>query len=120
MQKVGQKIKAIPIINKLNQYSFMPIIWWSILAVVMPYLLSLFQVPIVFRVGILFLLINSILSFHLGVLIKKLKLANWWLFFFPILFDLAIFPKFANYNLIFGIIYLIFEIFGLINNHLYR
>ncbi|AGK94119.1 hypothetical protein LA14_0950 [Lactobacillus acidophilus La-14] len=38
----------------------------------------------------------------------------------PVIFCLAILPKFALYNLIFGLIYLIFEIFGLMNKDIYR
>lgn len=120
MQKIWQKIKAIPVIHKLNTYSFMPIIWWSLLTTVLPYCLSLLKVPVVWRVGLLFLIINNVISFHVGVLIKKRQLSYWWVLCLPIIFDLAILPHFANYNLIFGIIYLILEAFGLINNQIYR
>ena len=38
----------------------------------------------------------------------------------PVVFDLAILPKFALYNLMFGLIYLIIELFGLLNKNIYR
>lgn len=120
LSSIWQKFLAIPLLKKLNQHQFMPVIWWGILVAVYPYLLSMIGLPIVIRVGVFFLIINSIISFHVGVTIQKRSLAKWWLLFLPIIFCIAILPRFANYNLVFGLIYLIFEMFGLINNHIYR
>lgn len=112
MQKLKDRILNQPFIKRLNTYKAMPIIWWSLLIMAMPYIFSLFRVPVVWRVGLLFLIINSLLSYHVGKLIRELKLANWWLLLLPALFCLAIMPRFASYNLIFGLIYLIFEAIG--------
>lgn len=120
LQNIWQKFLAIPLLKKLNQHSFMPIIWWGVFIAAFPYFFSLIQLPIVVRVGLVFLILNSIISFHVGVLIKKRSLSKWWMLFLPVIFCLAILPRFANYNLVFGLIYLIFEVFGLINNHIYR
>lgn len=120
MQKLKEKITQIPIIQKLNHYQFMPIIWWSILVCVLPYLASLCHVPVVWRVGLIFLIINNVISYHVGSLIQKLKLKKWWLVLLPFAFCLVILPHFANYNLIFGIIYLILEVFGIMGHRLYR
>ncbi|EFD99126.1 hypothetical protein HMPREF0891_2019 [Lactobacillus crispatus 214-1] len=38
----------------------------------------------------------------------------------PVLFCLAMLPHFALYNLMFGLIYLIIEAFGLMNKNIYR
>lgn len=115
-----QKLKSIPIIEKLNQHSFMPVIWWSLLVAILPYVFSLLRVPITWRVGLLFLVVNSMISFQVGTIIYELKLNKWWLILLPVLFDLMMLPKFASYNLVFGLIYLIFELFGLINKNIYR
>ncbi|WP_251717537.1 hypothetical protein [Lactobacillus agrestimuris] len=119
-QKLIQKVQSISWIKKLIEYKFMPIICWSILVAVLPYLFSLVSVPIVWRIGLLFIIINSIISYHVGKQILQLNLKRWWLLILPGLFCLAIFPKFANYNLIFGIIYFIFELFGLMDKNIYR
>ncbi|KRM41213.1 hypothetical protein FC39_GL001224 [Lactobacillus hamsteri DSM 5661 = JCM 6256] len=116
----AQKIESIPFIKKLNQYKFMPVIWWSILVAVLPYICSICHVPAVWRIGLLFIIVNSVISYHVGKLILILKLKRWWLLCLPILFCLAILPKFANYNLVFGLIYLIFELFGLMYKNIYR
>ncbi len=120
MRKIGDKIKNIPIIRKLNTYRWMPLVWWSILVVILPYVSSLLHVPIVWREGLLFMMIDSIIAYHVGNLILKLKLKRWWLLLLPIVFCLAMLPKFALYNLMFGLIYLIIEDFGLMNKNIYR
>ncbi|MCT0192148.1 hypothetical protein EFM10_02590 [Lactobacillus helveticus] len=107
MKKIGDKIKNIPIIRKLNTYRWMPLVWWSILVVILPYVSSLLHAPIVWREGLLFMIIDSIIAYHVGNLILKLKLKRWWLLLLPIVFCLAMLPKFALYNLMFGLIYLI-------------
>lgn len=120
MRKIWQKIKAIPLIAKLNKNEFMPIIWWGLLSAITPYILSLIKLPIVWRVGLFYLILYSILSYFLGKFIQTHHLSKWWLLFLPAIFDLAIIIKFANYNLFFGLIYLIFEVFGILGNRLYR
>lgn len=120
MRKLGDKIKEISIIKKLNTHPWMPLVWWSILVAILPYAFSICRVPIVWRVGLLFFIINCSISYHLGKLITKLNLSKWWLLLMPIVFCLAILPKFALYNLMFGLIYLIFEIFGLMSKDIYR
>lgn len=92
----------------------------SILVAILPYISSLLHVSIVWREGILFMIINSLIAYHVGNLILKLKLKKWWLLLLPIIFCLAILPKFALYNLMFGLIYLIIEAFGLMNKNIYR
>lgn len=120
MQKIWSKFQTIPLIKRLNNYPFMPVIWWSLLVVIMPYILSLLKIPIVLREGIVFLIINSVICYFLGKLIKKRSLSRWWLLCLPIVFDLAMIPRFAKYNYVFGVIYLIFEVFGLISDRIYR
>ena len=89
MKKIGDKIKNIPIIRKLNTYRWMPLVWWSILVVILPYVSSLLHVPIVWREGLLFMIIDSIIAYHVGNLILKLKLKRWWLLLLPIVFLLG-------------------------------
>lgn len=115
-----RKLSDLPWLQKLNKLSFMPLIWWTLLVIVLPYLCALLRVAIVWRVGLLFLLINSGISFYLGMLINRRHLSRWWLWLLPIAFDLVMLPHFAKYNLIFGLIYLIFELFGLMSTRIYR
>ena len=120
MTKIGAKIKEISVIKKLNAHAWMPLVWWSILVAILPYIFSICRLPIVFRVVLLFFIINGVIAYHLGSLISRLNLSRWWLILMPVVFDLAILPKFALYNLMFGLIYLIIELFGLLNKNIYR
>ncbi|WP_348636460.1 hypothetical protein [Lactobacillus sp. ESL0681] len=120
INKVFDRIKRISLIQKLNQYSWMPVIWWSILVSILPLVFSLIQIPIVWRVGLLFMLANPLVSYHLGRLIEHRRLNHYWLLFLPGIFCIIILLKYAKYNLLFGLIYLIFEIFGLMDKHVYN
>lgn len=120
MRNIRNKIKEVPIIKKLNEHTWMPLVWWSILVAVLPYVFSLCRVPIVWRLGVLFFVINCVIAYHLGCLIVRLKLNRWWIVLMPIIFCLAVLPHFALYNLMFGLIYLIIEVFGLMNKNIYR
>lgn len=120
MRKIGDKIKEISVIKKLNVYAWMPLVWWSILVAILPYIFSICHLPIVFRVGLMFFIINGTIAYHLGSLINRLNLNRWWLLLMPVVFDLAILPRFALYNLMLSLIYLIIELFGLLNKNIYR
>lgn len=120
MQKVWQKIKSLPIINRLNQFRFMPIIWWTLLLAIFPYLMTLCRVPIVWRMLIVYLPVNCCISYYLGLQIKQLKLPEYWLLLLPVIFDLVMLLHYARYNLWLGLIYLIFEVFGMLRKQLYR
>lgn len=115
-----EKIKQIKFIQKLNQYQAMPIIWWTLLVISLPLVFSLLRVPTIWRVGILFIILNCIISYHIGNLIKTIKLKRYWLLLLPCCFCLIVLIKYANYNLLFGLIYLIFEIFGLMDRQIYK
>jgi hypothetical protein len=114
------KLKQIPFIRKLNQYRSMPIIWWTILVNILPLAFSLLRISTVWRVGILFIIFNSVVSYRIGNLIKVINLRRYWLLFLPVSFCLIVLVKYANYNLLFGILYLIFEIFGLMDQQIYN
>ncbi|MCX8725755.1 MULTISPECIES: hypothetical protein [Lactobacillus] len=114
------KLKHIPFIKKLNQYQAMPIIWWTILVLLLPFIFSLCRIPTVWRVGLLFIVFNCLVSYHLGILVKKNALKWYWLLLLPVCFCLIVLIKYANYNLLFGLIYLIFEIFGLMDRQFYK
>lgn len=114
------KLKHIPFIEKINQYRPMPIIWWTILVLLLPFVFSLCHVPTIWRVGLLFIIFNCFISYHVGMLIKKINLKWYWLFILPVGFCLVVLVKYANYNLLFGLIYLIFEIFGLMDRQIYK
>lgn len=120
MKNGGKKTQEIPIVKKMSKYVWMPLIWWSILAAVLPYIFSLCRISIVWRLGLLFFVINCAIAYHLGCLIVRLKLNYGWILLMPILFCLAILSHFALYNLMFGLIYLIIEVFGLMNKNIYR
>lgn len=113
------KLKQISWIKKLNQYQAMPIIWWTILMVILPLIFSLLRIGTIWRVGLLFIIVNSIISYHVGKLIKLIKLKHYWLLFLPVCFSLVVLLKYANYNFLFSLIYLILEIFGIMDKQIY-
>ncbi|RMC55328.1 hypothetical protein F5ESL0261_05390 [Lactobacillus sp. ESL0261] len=113
------KLKNIPFFKKLNSYKITPVICWSILVMILPLLFSLFSIGTIYRVGLLFIVLNSIISYHIGKLIKALNLRHYWLLFMPGCFCLIVLLKYANYNFLFALIYLILEIFGLMDNQIY-
>lgn len=86
----------------------------------LPYLFSLVEIPVVWRVGLLFMIINVIISYHVGKVIKKNRLSRLWLLILPLIFCVAVLFKFAEYNLLFGLVYLIFEMFGYMSKQMYR
>lgn len=113
------KIKTLPVIEKLNQFDFMPVIWWSLLTIAIYYFANLIRFSIILGMGVFALVLNSLISYQVGKKIKKKELKKYWLLCLPILFCLAVLPL-PNYSLIFGLIYLIFEIFGLMEGNIYR
>ena len=113
------KIKNIPVIKKLNSYEVTPVIYWSVLVMILPLLFSLFSIGTIWRVSLLFILANSFISYHVGKLIKKRNLKHYCLLLMPGCFCLIVLIKYANYNFLFGLIYLILEIFGVMDNQIY-
>lgn len=113
------KIKALPIVKRLNQIYFMSVIWWSLLIIIIYYFANLMRFSVILGMGLLALIINNLISYQVGKVIKRKKLKHYWLLFLPIIFCIAVLPL-PNYSLIFGFIYLIFEIFGLIEGNAYR
>ena len=114
------KLEQIALIKKLNQHKPMPIIWWTCLVLVLPLLCSLLGIQTVWRVGLLFCVFNCAVSYQVGKLIKTLTLKPYWLLFLPVCFCLLVLLKYAKYNLLFGLIYLIFEVFGLMDRQIYK
>ncbi|CAM3121814.1 hypothetical protein SAMN04487792_0191 [Lactobacillus bombicola] len=113
------KFKQISFIRKINQYKPMPVIWWSILVVTLPFIFSLLKISVIWRVGLLFTVINCFIGYHVGNLVKTINIKHYWLLLLPTCFCLIVLLKYANYNLLFGLIYLIFEIFGLMDKQIY-
>lgn len=114
-----KKIKALPIIKKLNSYRFMPVIWWSLLVILLHYLANVLQFMPIIGFGLISLIINNVISYRIGKIICERKLKRYWLWCLPIAFCLSVLPL-PSYNLLFGLIYLIFEIFGLMEGNVYR
>lgn len=113
------KFKALPIVKRLNQFDFMAVIWWSLLTILIYYLARQIHFSIILGVGVFALIVNCVISYHLGKEIKRKKLKQYWLLCLPLFFCLTVLPL-PSYSLIFGLIYLIFEIFGFMEGNVYR
>ncbi|WP_034538352.1 hypothetical protein [Lactobacillus psittaci] len=118
--KFLNKVLENKVIKKMNSYNFMPVIWWTLLVVVLAYGSSLLKVKVVWRVGLVFLILNNICAYQIGKVINERKLKAWWLVLLPIVFVLVVLSHYAKYNLILIVTYFVFEMFGLMNKDFYR
>jgi hypothetical protein len=106
---------------RLNQHDFMPAVWWTVLALILWLSFPLFRIKKVIRLGLLFLLFNGWLSFHLGQLIRKRNLASWWGLLLPAVFALTVLlHHFAMYNYVLCLLYLLLELLGSWRGHFYK
>ncbi|EEX24328.1 hypothetical protein HMPREF0974_00133 [Lactobacillus jensenii 115-3-CHN] len=120
LQLAKKKILEASWIKKLNSYSFMPVIWWTLLLVLLAYGSSLLQIKLTWRVGFIFIILNSLISYQVGKVINDRNLKKYWLLFLPIVFLLVVLSRYAKYNLVLIIIYLIMEFFGSLKGNIYK
>lgn len=120
MKKIYFRLKNLPIVVKLNQKPYMPVIWLSLLMFVLAYLFPLIHINGTWRLAIDFIAINCILSFIIGQKMHQQQLRFYWAFLWPILFCLIVFSSFAIYNYPLALVYLILEVFGMLSGNLYR
>lgn len=120
LQLAKKKILEASWIKKLNSYSFMPVIWWTLLLVLLAYGSSLLKIKLTWRVGFIFIILNSLISYQVGKVINYRNLKKYWLLFLPIVFLLVVLSRYAKYNLVLIIIYLIMEFFGSLKGNIYK
>ncbi|MCF1782906.1 hypothetical protein LZD76_00240 [Lactobacillus mulieris] len=120
LQLAKKKILEASWIKKLNSYSFMPVIWWTLLLVLLAYGSSLLKIKLTWRVGFIFIILNSLISYQVGKVINDRNLKKYWLLFLPIVFLLVVLSRYAKYNLVLIIIYLIMEFFGSLKGNIYK
>lgn len=120
LQLAKNKILETSWIKKLNNYSFMPVIWWTLLLVLLAYGSSLLKIKLTWRVGFIFIVLNSLISYQVGKVITDRNLRKYWLLFLPIVFLLVVLSRYAKYNLVLIVGYLIMEFFGSLKGNLYK
>ncbi|MCZ3621528.1 hypothetical protein [Lactobacillus mulieris] len=120
LQLAKKKILEASWIKKLNSYSFMPVIWWTLLLVLLAYGSSLLQIKLTWRVGFIFIILNSLISYQVGKVMTDRNLKKYWLLFLPIVFLLVVLSRYAKYNLVLIIVYLIMEFFGSLKGNIYK
>ncbi|APT14661.1 hypothetical protein QP343_00290 [Lactobacillus jensenii] len=120
LQLAKNKILETSWIKKLNNYSFMPVIWWTLLLVLLAYGSSLLKIKLTWRVGFIFIVLNSLISYQVGKVITDRNLRKYWLLFLPIVFLLVVLSRYAKYNLVLIVVYLIMEFFGSLKGNLYK
>ncbi|EEX27421.1 hypothetical protein HMPREF0527_00473 [Lactobacillus jensenii SJ-7A-US] len=120
LQLAKNKILETSWIKKLNNYSFMPVIWWTLLLVLLAYGSSLLKIKLTWRVGFIFTVLNSLISYQVGKVITDRNLRKYWLLFLPIVFLLVVLSRYAKYNLVLIVVYLIMEFFGSLKGNLYK
>ncbi|MCI1290193.1 MAG: hypothetical protein LKG31_01185 [Lactobacillus sp.] len=123
MKSFLEKIKQSKLgrwVHRLNQHPFMPLIWWAILSVILWFGCGLVHLPKVWRIGLIFMLYNGWLSYHLGHLIAVRKLSKWWILLLPAVFAAAVALHFAKYNFVLCAAYLILAVFGLWQDNFYK
>lgn len=114
------KAKFNTFLRKLNRYKFMPVIWLTLLAVIIWVICSLIHLPVAWRMGLIFFILNSYLAYKIGNVIEKHELSRWWLLFFPIIFAIAVTIHYAQYNYLLCVVYLCMELFGSWRDNFYR
>jgi hypothetical protein len=120
LQLAKNKILETSWIKKLNNYSFMPVIWWTLLLVLLAYGSSLLKIKLTWRVGFIFIVLNSLISYQVGKVITDRNLRKYWLLFLPIVFLLVVLSRYAKYNLVLIVVYLIMEFFCSLKGNLYK
>ncbi len=76
----------------------------------LPLLSNFIGISKVHRIIYLFLLVNPLLSISISWLVRRFNLNVLWLFFFPIVFAISIWWRFAKYNYWLAGIYLILSL----------
>lgn len=107
-------------ISKLNEKNFMPVIWLTLLALIIWIICPFVNMSKVWRMGLVFFIFNSFIAYEIGHLITVRKASKWWILLFPAIFAITIFIHYALYNLLLCIVYLCFELFGLWRDEFYR
>lgn len=75
------------------------------MTLIMPWLFKLVNAHIVTRVGVLFLILDTIWAFVIGRLIRHYHLHWWWSLLLPVLFGIMVWFRFAKYDYWFVAIY---------------
>lgn len=107
-------------ISKLNQKKFMPVIWLTLLGLVVWIISPLVHLSVVWRMGLIFFIFNSVLAYEIGHLISVRKASKWWLLLFPIVFAIVVAIHYATYNYLLCVVYICMELFGLWRDDFYR
>lgn len=106
--------------SKINEKSFMPLVWLTLLGVIVWIICPLIHLSRVWRIGLVFFIFNSYLSYQIGRIMQIRKLSYWWLLLFPVVFAIAVLIHFAKYNFLLCLVYLSFELFGLWHDDFYK
>lgn len=104
-------------LNKLNA-------WWQkpaslvvltsiVMAVFMPLFFKLVHLAVAWRVGLLFLVLNSAYAWWLGRTIKSQRLPWWLMLLFPLLFAGMVLWRYADYSYWFVPVYLVLSLLAL-------
>lgn len=108
------------IIKRFNQKNFMPVIWLTLLGLIIWIICPLVHLSVVWRIGLVFFIFDSILSYEIGHLIAVRHVNKWWILLFPIVFALVVTIHYATYNYLLCIVYICMELFGLWRDDFYH
>lgn len=98
--------------SKLMKINYMPIVIAIFITLLIEILLGLIGFPKVWRLGLLFGLVNFFLAFFIGKYIAQKKISLVWSLLFPLVFAGLIFVHYASYNYFFAGIYLVISLLG--------
>ncbi len=104
----------------INKKAFMPILELTLFSVIVWTLFSLFHLNKEWRIGLVFLILNSVVAYQIGRIVKKRQLRQWWLLVFPVVFSIAVVLHYAKYNYLLSLMYLAISFLGLWQNEFYR
>lgn len=102
MQSIKNVLQAKPAI----------IVYLSFISVILAFVLRLFGLKVPLRVGYIFVGLNFLISYFIGYWIKKENINLFWFLFWPLLFAVTVFVRYADYNYFFSLIYLLISALG--------
>lgn len=107
-------------IKELFKNPYVKIISLILSSLILTGAFTLFGVTKALRIGLIFIVINSIIAYLIGKIMYQNQLKWYWMFLFPIVFCILVFFIYADYNYFFAGVYLLLSWIGFNTGKVYR
>lgn len=106
--------------KKFFQNPYVKIASLIVISLILTGAFTLFGVTKALRIGLIFIVANSIIAFLIGKIMHQFKLKWYWLFLFPVIFAGLVLIVYADYNYFFAGVYLLISLIGYNANSIYK